>query len=243
MNTPPIVSTQEWKAAREQLLVQEKELTRARDALAAERRRMPRMAVEKDYAFKGSDGPVGLLDMFEGRSQLIVYRFFFEPGVHGWPEGGCPGCSMVADQVAHPAHLHARDATLACVSRAPQADIERWKARMGWEEIPWYTLTDDFDADFDVAEWHGTNAFLRDGDEILRTYYVDKRGDEVMGGTWSYLDITALGRQEIWEDSPEGYPQTQAYVWWNRHDEYEDGASFDHALSEATASQRGSRST
>ena len=243
MNTPPIVSTQEWKAAREQLLVKEKELTRARDALAAERRRMPRMAVEKDYSFEGPDGPVSLLDLFEGRRQLIVYRFFFEPGVHGWPEGGCPGCSMVADQVAHPAHLHARDTTLAFVSRAPQADIERWKARMGWEEIPWYTLTDDFDADFDVAEWHGTNAFLRDGDEILRTYYVDKRGDEVMGGTWSYLDITALGRQEIWEDSPEGYPQTQAYGWWNRHDEYENGASFDHALSEATASQRGSRST
>ena len=243
MNTPPIVSTQEWKAAREQLLVKEKEVTRARDALAAERRRMPRMAVEKDYTFEGPAGPVSLLDLFEGRRQLIVYRFFFEPGVHGWPEGGCPGCSMVADQVAHPAHLHARDTTLAFVSRAPQADIERWKARMGWEEIPWYTLTDDFDADFDVAEWHGTNAFLRDGDEILRTYYVDKRGDEVMGGTWSYLDITALGRQEIWEDSPEGYPQTQAYGWWNRHDEYENGASFDHALSEATASQRGSRST
>ena len=239
MNTPPIVSTPEWKAAREELLVKEKELTRARDALAAERRRMPRMAVEKDYSFDGPDGRVSLLDLFEGRRQLIVYRFFFEPGVNGWPEGGCPGCSMVADQVAHPAHLHARDTTLVFVSRAPQADIERWKARMGWEEIPWYTLTDDFDADFDVGEWHGTNAFLRDGDEIFRTYYVDKRGDEMMGGTWSYLDITALGRQEIWEDSPEGYPQTQAYVWWSRHDEYDDGASFDHALSDETASQRG----
>ena len=93
---------------------------------------------------------------------------------------------------------------------------------MGWEEIPWYTLTDDFDADFDVGEWHGTNAFIRDDDGIFRTYFVDKRGDEAMGGTWSYLDITALGRQEIWEDSPEGYPQTQAYGWWNRHDEYDD---------------------
>ena len=243
MNAPPTVPAEEWKAAREQLLVKEKELTRARDALAAERRRMPRMAVDGEYRFEGPDGPVSLLDMFEGRSQLIVYRFFFEPGVHGWPEGGCPGCSMVADQVAHPAHLHARDTTLAFVSRAPQEDIARWKARMGWELIPWYTVTDDFDADFDVGEWHGTNVFLRDGDEILRTYYVDKRGDEVMGGTWSYLDITALGRQEIWEDSPEGYPQTQPYVWWNRHDEYDGGASFDHALSEATASQRGTRST
>ena len=158
MNSPPIVSPQEWKAAREEMLVKEKELTRARDVLAAERRRMPRMAVEKDYVFEGPNGPVSLLDLFEGRRQLIVYRFFFEPGVAGWPETGCRGCSMVADQVAHPAHLNARDTTLAFVSRAPQADIERWKARMGWE-IPWYTLTDDFDADFGVDEWHGTNAF------------------------------------------------------------------------------------
>jgi predicted dithiol-disulfide oxidoreductase (DUF899 family) len=223
---------------------QEKELTRARDALAAERRRMPRMAVEREYAFEGPDGVVPLADLFAGRRQLIVYRFFFEPGVHGWPDGGCPGCSMVADQVAHPAHLNARDTTLVFVSRAPQADIERWKARMGWEDIPWYTLTDDFDADFGVGEWHGTNAFLRDDDGIYRTYFVDKRGDEVMGGTWAYLDITALGRQEIWEDSPVGYPQTQAYAWWNRHDEYDGANDFaEHALSDATASQRGTRST
>ena len=219
MNMPPIVSPQEWEAAREALLVEEKQLTRARDALAAKRRRMPRMAVEKDYRFDGPSGPVGLLDLFEGRRQLIVYRFFFEPGVVGWPESGCPGCSMVADQVAHPAHLNARDTTLAFVSRAPQADIERWKARMGWD-IPWYSLTDDFDADFGVDEWHGTNAFLRDGDRIFRTYLINSRGDESMGGTWSYLDITALGRQEEWEDSPEGYPQTPSYGWWNLHDEY-----------------------
>ena len=133
MNMPPIVSPQEWDAAREELLVKEKELTRARDALAAERRRMPRMAVEKDTRFEGPNGPASLLDLFEGRRQLIVYRFFFEPGVSGWPERGCPGCSFVADQVAHLAHLNARDTTLAFVSRAPQADIERWKARMGWE--------------------------------------------------------------------------------------------------------------
>ena len=154
--------------------MKEKELTRARDALAAERRRMPRMAVEKDYAFDGPDGQVGLFDLFEGRRQLIVYRFFFEPGVAGWPEGACPGCSMVADQVAHPAHLNARDTTLAFVSRAPQADIERLKERMGLEVIPWYTLTDDFDADFGVDEWHGTNAFIRDDeDRIFRTYFVN----------------------------------------------------------------------
>jgi predicted dithiol-disulfide oxidoreductase (DUF899 family) len=244
MDMPPIVSPQEWTDARERLLVKEKEHTRARDALAAERRRMPRMAVEKDYRFEGPNGPAGLADLFAGRRQLIVYRFFFEPGVANWPDGGCPGCSFVADQVAHLAHLNARDTTLAFVSRAPQADIARWKARMGWEQIPWYTLTDDFDADFGVAEWHGTNVFYRDDEgRISRTYFVDKRGDEVMGGTWAYLDITPLGRQEIWEDSPAGYPQTRAYAWWNLHDQYDDASDFEEALSDAAASQRGARST
>ena len=226
MNTPPIVSPQEWDAAREKLLVKEKELTRARDALAAERRRMPWMAVDKDYRFEGPRGSASLADLFEGRRQLIVYRAFYAPDVTTlasggvYPERACVGCSMVADQVAHPAHLNARDTTLAFVSRAPQADIEGLKQRMGWEAIPWYTLTDDFDADFGVDDWHGTNAFLRDGDRIFRTYFIDSRGDEAMGSTWSYLDITALGRQEEWEDSPEGYPQTPPYQWWNYHDAY-----------------------
>jgi predicted dithiol-disulfide oxidoreductase (DUF899 family) len=222
MNTPPIVSAQEWEAAREKLLVKEKALTRARDALAAERRRMPWLAVEKEYRFDGPSGPVSLLDLFEGRRQLIVYRAFFEPGVSGWPERACRGCSMVADQVAHPAHLNARDTTLAFASRAPQTQIERLKGDMGWEQIPWYTITDAFDTDFGVDDWHGTNAFFRDGDRVFRTYLVNNRGDEAMGGTWSYLDITALGRQEQWEDSPEGYPQTPPYAWWNWHDDYDD---------------------
>src|SRR5512132_4170182 len=141
MKTPPIVSPQEWMAAREQLLVKEKALTRARDALAAERRRMPWQAVDKDYAFDGPSGRVSLLDLFEERRQLIVYRAFHEPGVFGWPDHACRGCSMVADQVAHVAHLNARDTTLVFVSRAPQADIARLKARMGWE-MPWFTITD-----------------------------------------------------------------------------------------------------
>jgi predicted dithiol-disulfide oxidoreductase (DUF899 family) len=241
MNMPPIVSPQEWDAAREELLVKEKELTRARDALAAERRRMPRMAVEKDYRFEGPSGPAGLLDLFQGRRQLIVYRFFFEPGVAGWPESGCRGCSFMADQVAHLAHLNARDTTLAYVSRAPQADIERWKARMGWD-IPWYTITDHFDKDFGVDEWHGTNAFYRDDDgRLFRTYFINARGDEALGSAWAYLDMTALGRQEEWEDSPEGYPQTQAYGWWNLHDEYDNATVFEAALAADAASQRGRR--
>jgi predicted dithiol-disulfide oxidoreductase (DUF899 family) len=222
MNTPPIVSRQEWDAAREEMLLKEKELTHARDALAAERRRMPWVAVDKEYEFDGPLGKANLLDLFDGRRQLIVYRFFFEPGVDGWPERGCRGCSFVADQVADLAHLNARDTTLAFVSRAPQADIERWKARMGWE-IPWFTITDDFDADFGVDEWHGTNVFFREGDSVFRSYFVNNRGDEAMGSTWSYLDITALGRQEQWEDSPEGYPQTPPYQWWKLHDEYGEG--------------------
>ena len=219
MEMPPTVSAADWEAAREELLVKEKELTHARDALAAERRRMPWLAVEKEYRFEGPKGPATLPDLFEGRRQLIVYRFFFEPGVASWPDGGCPGCSFVADQVAHLAHLNARDTTLAFASRAPQPDVERWKARMGWD-IPWYTITDDFDSDFGVGEWHGTNAFIRDGDQVFRTYFIDKRGDEAMGSTWNYLDITALGRQEEWEDSPEGYPQSRPYQWWNLHDRY-----------------------
>src|SRR5918999_3224821 len=120
MKTPPIVSPKEWEAAREALLVKEKEVTRARDALAAERRRMPRMAVDKEYAFAGPDGAASLLDMFDGRRQLIVYRFFYEPGVAGFPEHGCSGCSFLADQVAHLAHLNARDTTLAFVSRSEE---------------------------------------------------------------------------------------------------------------------------
>jgi len=226
MKPPPIVSPQEWQAAREALLVREKEHTRARDALAAERRRMPWMAVEKQYEFDGPNGRASLADLFDGRRQLVVYRAFYAPDVTtyaaggSYPERACVGCSMVADQVAHPAHLNARDTTLVFVSRAPQADIQGLKERMGWEAIPWYTLTDDFDADFGVDDWHGTNAFFRDGDRIFRTYFVDSRGDEAMGSTWSYLDITALGRQEEWEDSPEGYPQTPPYRWWNYHDAY-----------------------
>jgi predicted dithiol-disulfide oxidoreductase (DUF899 family) len=219
--THEIASAEEWQAARRRLLVKEKEMTRARDALAAERRRMPWVAVEKEYRFEGPEGPVSLVELFAGRRQLILYRAFFEPGVAGWPEHACIGCSMLADQVAHVAHLNARDTTLVFASRAPQDDIARLKARMGWE-MPWYTLTDGFDADFDVDEWHGTNAFIRDDDRVFRTYFVDARGDEAMGGTWNYLDITALGRQEDWEDSPEGYPQTPPYQWWIWHDEHVD---------------------
>src|SRR3954464_15640395 len=149
MKQSSIVSSQEWETALQELLVEETELTRARDAMAAKRRGMPWMAVEKDSRFEGPMGSASLADLFEGRRQLIVYRAFYAPDVTSYPEGGgayperaCVGCSMVADQVAHPGHLNARDTTLAYVSRAPQAEIQGLKERMGWELIPWYTITD-----------------------------------------------------------------------------------------------------
>src|SRR6202048_120465 len=218
MKTAPIVSAQEWEAARQQLVVKEKELTRARDALAAGRRRMPWLAVKKNHKFDGPKGKVSLLDLFEGRRQLIVYRAFLEPGVKGWPEHACVGCSMVADQVAHVAHLNARDTTLAFASRASQKDIARVKTRMGWE-MPWYTITDDFDTDFGVDEWHGTNAFIRDRDRVFRTYFINNRGDEALGGARSYLAMAPPGRQEEWQAAPQRYPQASPYVWWVWHDE------------------------
>ena len=221
METPPIVSAEDWEATRQRLLVREKELVRARDALAAQRRRMPWLAVDKPYEFDGPEGRVNLLDLFQGRRQLIVYRAFLEPGVDGWPDHACRGCSMIADHVGNLAHLNARNTTLVFASRAGQPDIARVKARMGWQ-IPWYTITDDFDRDFGVDEWHGTNAFIRDGERVFRTYFVNNRGDEALGTTWSFLDITALGRQEDWEDSPDGYPQSPPYAWWKWHDEYGD---------------------
>jgi predicted dithiol-disulfide oxidoreductase (DUF899 family) len=226
---PQVVTPDEWDAAREKLLVKEKKHMRAGDAIHAERRRMPWMAVEKEYRFEGPDGQLTLADMFDGRPQLIIYRAFYGPDVttldHGtsYPDRACVGCSMVADQVAHPAHLNARDVTLAFASRAPQDHIKGLKERHGWELIPWYTITDDWDKDFGVDEWHGHNAFFRDGDQIYRTYNINGRGSEGIGTTWSHLDMTALGRQEEWEDSPEGYPQTaEAGEWWNYNNHYGD---------------------
>jgi len=237
IENPKVVSREEWLAAHEKLVAREKQLTHERDALAAERRRMPWLAVEKQYEFDGPNGKASLLDLFEGRRQLIVYRAFFEPGVFGWPDHACRGCSLGADQVSNLAHLNTRDTTLAYVSRAPQPDIARLKARMDWK-MPWYTITDDFDIDFGVDQWHGHNAFIRNGDGVYRTYFINSRGDEAMGSIWSYLDMSALGRQEKWEDSPEGYPQTEPYKWWNWHDEYASSTSADPQWAKVVDSAR-----
>ncbi len=138
MIKPQVVSPTEWQAARDKLLIKEKQATRARDALAAERRRLPMVRIDKDYVFDGPDGKARLLDLFDGRRQLIVYHFMFAPGVDGWPAAGCPGCSQFVDNLGHLAHLHARDTSLVLVSRAPLANLQRYQARMGWR-IPWFS--------------------------------------------------------------------------------------------------------
>lgn len=230
MYLPPIVSPSEWQVAREKLLVKEKEATRWQDSLAAERRRLPMVQMDKDYVFEGSDRKASLLDLFEGRRQLIVYHFMFGPS----QDEGCDGCSMFADNIGHLAHLHARDTSFALVSRAPHAKIEPYKKRMGWN-VPWYSsFASDFNVDFGVSpesprpteyqdgESFGLSVFLRNGDSVYRTYFTSGRGVEVLGSNWTFLDLTPLGRQEDWEDSPDGCPQTPPYQWWRRHDEYED---------------------
>ena len=226
MNLPQIVSQAEWEAARKKLLVKEKEATRARDALAAERRRLPMFRIDKEYVFEGPDGTATLLDLFDSRRQLIVYHFMFAPAVDGWPDAGCDGCSMFVDQIGHLAHLHARNTSLVLVLRAPIASIERYRKRMGWT-IPWFSSAgSDFNVDFGLTtergETFGLSVFLREGDGVFRTYFTSGRGVEALGSVWTFLDLTPLGRQEDWEDSPPGYPQTPPYVWWRRHDEYED---------------------
>jgi predicted dithiol-disulfide oxidoreductase (DUF899 family) len=230
MNLPPVVSATEWQAAREALLAKEKESTRARDVLAAERRRLPMVRIDKDYIFAGPDGNATLLDLFEGRKQLLLYHFMFGPN----QDAGCDGCSMFVDQVGNLAHLHARDTSFALVSRAPLAKIAAYRKRMGWT-IPWFSSFEgDFNVDLGVSpetpqpdayqdgETFGLSVFLREGDSVFRTYFTTARGVEALGSAWTFLDLTPLGRQEEWEDSPTGYPQTKPYEWWRRHDEYED---------------------
>jgi predicted dithiol-disulfide oxidoreductase (DUF899 family) len=222
---PRVVSQADWQAACAELLVKEKAATRARDALAAERRRLPMVKIDKHYVFEDADGKRSLLDLFDGRGQLIIYHFMFAPGVDGWPKAGCPGCSFFVDQIGHLSHLHARNTSLVLVSRAPLANIKRYKRRMGWT-VPWFSsFGTDFNSDFGLTttkgETFGLSVFLRDEDRLYRSYFTNGRGVEMLGSPWSFLDLTPFGRQETWEDSPAGWPQTPPYQWWRRHDEYE----------------------
>jgi predicted dithiol-disulfide oxidoreductase (DUF899 family) len=228
MDLPAVVSEAEWQTAREALLLKEKAETRALMALAAERRRLPMVEIAKEYRFDGPDGVVSLTDLFDGRRQLILYHFMFAPGVNHWPEGGCSGCSMFTDNIGGLEHLRQRDTTFVLVSRAPLADIERVRARMGWD-IPWFSSgRSDFNEDFgrttEDGERFGLSVFIRDGDRVFRTYFTNGRGVEALGSFWTFLDLTPLGRQETWEDTPAGRPQTPAGSWIRLHDEYEDTA-------------------
>lgn len=223
---PKIVSASEWQKARDALLAKEKNLTHARDALAAERRQMPMVEVEKPYVFDGGTGPVSLLDLFDGRPQLLLYHFMFAPGVRGWPEAGCPGCSMFLDNIGQftPVHLQARGISLAVVSRAPLANIQTYQKRMEWPHRWVSSANNSFNVDFGMTvpdgENHGLSVFLSKEGKIYRTYFTSQRGTEGLGNVWGFLDATPYGRQENWEKSPPGWPQGAPYQWWRRHDEY-----------------------
>jgi len=228
-----VVSPEDWLAARKKLLVQEEELNRARAALVEARQKLPVTEMTKDYVFEGRDGKASLEDLFEGRRQLIVYHFMFDPA---WDEG-CKHCSFLADNIGHLAHLHARHTTLALVSRAPWAKIQQFRARMGWA-MPWYSsFGSDFNYDFHVTqdesrgpisfnymdkatllaagmahftrgEWAGLSVFLRQDGKIYHSYS-QQDGQDLFHGTFSYLDLTPLGRQE--EDRS----------WLRHHDKYD----------------------
>jgi predicted dithiol-disulfide oxidoreductase (DUF899 family) len=225
MTVPQVVSESEWRAELDAVRAKEKRATRERDALAAQRRRLPAVEIEKSYVLEGPNGSATLLDLFEGRRQLLLYHFMYAPTTEGWPEAGCPGCSMFVDQIGHQTHLHARDTSFALVSRAPLERLEAYRRRMGWT-IPWYSSAEsDFNRDFGMtrdngSERFGLSVFLRDGDRVLRTYFTASRGVEALGSVWTFLDLTPLGRQEEWEDAPAGTPKGLAYYWWRRHDEY-----------------------
>jgi predicted dithiol-disulfide oxidoreductase (DUF899 family) len=237
MSLPEITSHDEWLAARKELLAREKELTRANDALNADRRRLPMVRVDKPYRFDGPTGEVGLVDLFEGRRQLMLQHFMFEPTA----DDGCPSCSAGADEMSEGLldHLRTRDTTFAAVSRAPLAKIENYRSRKGWT-FAWYSsYGSDFNYDFHATidesmaplevnyrtradletagneamswilsaeqpfEMPGISCFLRDGDDVFHTYSTFARGTEALGGGYAFLDLTALGRQEEWEE-PQG---------------------------------------
>jgi predicted dithiol-disulfide oxidoreductase (DUF899 family) len=227
---PEVVSEEEWKAALESVREKEKANLREGDAIAAERRRLPMVAIEKDYVFDGPQGKVGLLDIFEGRPQLVLYHFMYGPSA----DHGCDGCAMFVDNLGHSAHLRARDTSIALVSRAPLPKLEAFKQRMGWN-LPWYSsFESDFNPDFGVGleepdpnryqdgEIFGLSVFIHDRERVYRTYFTNWRGVEPLSSNWALLDLTPLGRQEEWEDSPEGRPQTPVFEWWRLHDEYDD---------------------
>ncbi|WKD49674.1 DUF899 domain-containing protein [Microbulbifer spongiae] len=212
-----IVSLKAWQEDLREIRKAEKELTLAHDRVAAKRRHSAWMKVDRNYDFAGPEGSATLADLFDGRAQLIVYHHMLKPS----DPSPCVGCCMVADQLPHLSHLHARDTSLVFVSKAPTVEIEAFQKRMGWS-IPWFETKDSFNPDFDVSPTgFGLNIFYRDGDDIYRTYFTKGRGLETLGTVWTFLDLTPLGRQENWENAPSGTQQSKPYHWWRRHNEYD----------------------
>ena len=217
---PPIVSRAEWEAARNELLVLEKELIRTKDAVSAARRRLPMVEVDAPYVFDTETGPLTLLDLFDGRSQLIVQHFMFAPD---WDEG-CVGCSMMADHVGPLSHLYAKDTSFVLVSRAPVGRLVAFKDRMGWD-LPWVSsgrssFNEDFHTTVDGQERHSISVFLRDDERVFHTWQTFGRGEEPFMMVFDLLDLTPYGRQETWEKSPPGWPQQPPYEWMRLHDAY-----------------------
>lgn len=214
---PKVVTDKEFRKAVEKLRKLEKKNTRARDKVSALRRRLP-MTEMKNYEFDTVDGKKSFVDLFEGRDQLIVYHFMYHPK----DDSFCAGCSFVADHIPHLAHVHARNTNFVMISHAPLKSIQRHKTRLGWTQ-PWHSaLRNSFNQDLaiDGDREHALSVFLRDGNKIFRTYYTGARGVEYLGTPFALLDVTPWGRQEKWEDSPKGWPQTEMYSWWRFHDEY-----------------------
>jgi predicted dithiol-disulfide oxidoreductase (DUF899 family) len=219
MNRPQVVSEQEWQAARDALLVKEKEYTRALDALAAERRRLPMVKLDPGtYTFTAPDGSaVSLAGLFDGHRQLVIYHFMLEPG----EDQVCGGCATLTDNLDNQAqaHLNARDTRLILMARAPQPEIEVLRKRFGWS-VPWYSsYGTSFNDDMGLTSF-GLSVLLRDGDEVFRSYFTTARGVDRLRLDFNLLDLTPYGRQEQWEDSPEGWPQDPTMSWLRPHDEY-----------------------
>ncbi|WP_202912157.1 DUF899 domain-containing protein [Nesterenkonia muleiensis] len=219
---PLVVDRATWNDARGVLLQQEKALTRMKDAISAARRRLPMVEVRSDYVFDGPDGSVTLLDLFEGRPQLIVQHFMFAPD---WEEG-CDGCSMMAEHIGPLSHLHARRTSLVLTSRAPVGRLHAFRDRMGWA-LPWYsTVGDQFNVDFGATvngeERQAVSVFLRRGHRVFHTWSTHARGEEPFMLVFDLLDLTPFGRQEEWESSPAGTPQEPTYSWMRLSDSYDD---------------------
>ena len=203
---PPVVSEEEWQRQREELLRAEKEASRALDALAARRRRLPMVRFDHNYVFDTPEGPKTLLDLFEGRTQLVVYQF-----MDNGPDAFCPGCTHFTSNVADLGTLHRTGVTFVTVSNMPLDQIEKYKARMGWT-VPFVSSRGNgFADDTGAGNLFRLTVFLRDGDDVYLTYSTTARGVDRLLFSNNVLDLTPYGRQEDWEDSPPGFPQYPTY--------------------------------